>query len=293
MTDLGALAASVGAHLDRLGVERTDWIRVGKVAEEGGEALGALIKRTQGRATTTDIEDELADVILAALGAINQLGVEPTALVARRWAQVAGRTRGTLTRSPAAAHAEGSSLEGIPMDEYSYGVEPTQLDGMKAGGQPFYFRARHGRWELWLGPVGAQPDYLNWWESATLVADGDDPTEGAMLPAAVDAILTEYLGSGWVKPVAVREPVGICDRCGRKAWDRSELDTTDRMLQPDGAPCGGQFIAFPISSALDGVEGLTSGSSGTPTRHLAAVPPLAPDGGPDLSDTEHNLPRDL
>lgn len=287
MTDLGALAAAVAAHLDRLGVERSDWIRVGKVAEEGGEVIGALIKRTQGRATTADVEDELADVILAALGAIDQLGVDPTALVARRWAEVSGRTRGTLTRTSAAAEEAASCIaEGIQMDEYGYGVEPTQLEGMKAGGQPFYFRARHGRWDLWLGPEGAEPNYLSWWENATLVAEGDDPTEGAMPTAQVDAIVTEHLGPGWVKPVVVSAPVGICDRCGRKAWDRSELDTTDRLPQPGGAPCGGQFVAFPPSSAGDRVEAQASPSDGTWARHLAAVPPLPHDDGLDLSDTD-------
>ena len=282
MTDLGALAAAVGAHLDGLGVERSDWIRVGKVAEEGGEVIGALIKSTQGRATTADVEDELADVILAALGAIDQLGVDPASLVARRWAVVSGRTRDTLTRT---AEAQKSSIEGIQMVEYSYGVEPTQLDGMKAGGQPFYFRARHGRWELWLGPLGAEPNYLSWWESATLAAEGDDPTEGAMLPAQVDDIVTEHLGPGWVKPLVVPAAVGSCNRCSRKTWDRSELDTVDRMPQPGGAPCGGRFVAFTTTSSAS--------TSEAAARHLTAVPPLPEAIGPDLSDTEHDIPRDL
>ncbi len=69
VSDIDALALFVSDHLDRLGVERSDWARIAKVAEEGGEVVGALIKRTQGRATTADLEDELADVILSALGA--------------------------------------------------------------------------------------------------------------------------------------------------------------------------------------------------------------------------------
>lgn len=292
MTDLGALAAAVSAHLDELGVEHSDWVRVGKVAEEGGEVMGALIKRTQGRATTADVEDELADVILAALGAIDQLGADPTTLVARRWAQVSVRTRATLTRTSAAAEAQSSSAEGTQMNEYSYGVEPTQLDGMKAGGQPFYFRARHGRWELWIGPVDAEANYLTWRENATLVAEGDGPTEGAMFPAQVDAIVTEHLGPGWVKPLVVREPVGICDRCGRKAWDRSELDAADQMLQPGGAPCGGQFIALPIGAKVDAVGGRASTPDGA-ARHLTAVPALPDDIGPDPAGGDDNIPGDL
>ncbi|SHX97364.1 Uncharacterised protein [Mycobacteroides abscessus subsp. abscessus] len=92
MIDVDRLADDVGAHLDRLGVERSDWTRIGKVAEEGGEVVGALIKRTQGRATDADLQDELGDAVLSALGAINQLGIKPSELIARRWAVVSQRS---------------------------------------------------------------------------------------------------------------------------------------------------------------------------------------------------------
>lgn len=106
MMDLDGLARAVGEHLDRLGVERCDWVRVCKVAEEAGEAVGALIKGTQGRATDTDVQDELADVILAALGAINQIGLRPGSLLGRRWVQVSARTREGLTKSVSALAGE-------------------------------------------------------------------------------------------------------------------------------------------------------------------------------------------
>ncbi|MBU8813646.1 hypothetical protein KL953_32745 [Mycolicibacterium goodii] len=109
--NLDALAIDVGTHLDRLGVDRCDWVRVGKVAEEGGEVMGALIKRTQGRATTADLEDELGDVILAALGAIDQLGLRPSELVARRWAEVSKRTPSSLTRTVAAQHEQNCATD--------------------------------------------------------------------------------------------------------------------------------------------------------------------------------------
>ncbi|WP_418054438.1 hypothetical protein [Mycolicibacterium senegalense] len=64
--------------------------------------MGALIKSTQGRAAASDLEDELGDVILAALGAIDQLGHRPSELIMRRWAQVSTRTPDSLTRSSAA-----------------------------------------------------------------------------------------------------------------------------------------------------------------------------------------------
>lgn len=97
---LDALAADVGAHLDRLGIERSDWVRVAKVGEEGGEVVGALIKRSYGRATTDDVLAELGDVFLAALGAADQLGVAPSTLIAARWADVAPRS-GTPYATPA------------------------------------------------------------------------------------------------------------------------------------------------------------------------------------------------
>ncbi len=62
---LDSLSLEVVAHLDRLGIERSDWVRVAKVSEEGGEVLGALIKRTQGRMTTIDVLAELGDVFLS------------------------------------------------------------------------------------------------------------------------------------------------------------------------------------------------------------------------------------
>lgn len=94
VTDLDDLAPEVGLHLDRLGIARTDFVRVAKVGEEGGEVLGALIKRTYGGASTEDVLDELGDVFLSALGACDQIGVAPSALIAARWAKVQPRSAG-------------------------------------------------------------------------------------------------------------------------------------------------------------------------------------------------------
>ncbi len=89
---INLLAEAVEKHLDRLGIDRSDWVRVGKVAEEGGEVVGALIKRTYGQATDADVEAELGDVILAALAAAMQLGTVPSHLIAKRWAEVSQRS---------------------------------------------------------------------------------------------------------------------------------------------------------------------------------------------------------
>ena len=115
LRQIDSLADAVVAHLDALGVQRSDWTRVGKVAEEGGEVIGALIKRTQNRATTDDVRDELGDVILAALAACKQLGLAPAEVIARRWASVSQRTASTLTKS-AAAQADNRKITTAILD---------------------------------------------------------------------------------------------------------------------------------------------------------------------------------
>jgi hypothetical protein len=38
-----------------------------------------------------------------------------------------------------------------------------------------------------------------------------------------------------------REPLGSCNRCGRKYWKRETTGTFDSMVQPNGGICGGRF----------------------------------------------------
>jgi hypothetical protein len=39
------------------------------------------------------------------------------------------------------------------------------------------------------------------------------------------------------------EPIGHCDRCGRKVWKRETIGAVDEMKQPGGSICGGRFVA--------------------------------------------------
>lgn len=71
---------------------------------------------------------------------------------------------------------------------HAYGSYPTQLSGYTFDGVPFYFRARHGEWELWA-PYSRTEEVL--------VASGDDDTYGTMHADDVDAIVTRELGAGW------------------------------------------------------------------------------------------------
>lgn len=62
----------------------------------------------------------------------------------------------------------------------AYGSCPTQLAGVTAGGDRFYFRARHGEWRLEV--------------DGKVVASGDDDTGGYMHADVVDAIVSRELG---------------------------------------------------------------------------------------------------
>jgi len=64
-----------------------------KVAEEAGELVGALCKRTQGvrGVTSADVLDELGDVLIAALSAAVDLGFDPAQVLNQRWASVSQR----------------------------------------------------------------------------------------------------------------------------------------------------------------------------------------------------------
>lgn len=91
VVDVDSLSRAVGECLDRMGVERSDWLRVAKVGEEAGEVIGALIKRGLARADIDDLVAELGDVFLSALGAADQLGLKASAVIAQRWQTVAAR----------------------------------------------------------------------------------------------------------------------------------------------------------------------------------------------------------
>ena len=64
-----------------------------KVAEEAGELVGALVKRTQGirGVTGTDVLDELGDVLITALAVAVDLGCDPAQVLNQRWAGVSQR----------------------------------------------------------------------------------------------------------------------------------------------------------------------------------------------------------
>ena len=64
-----------------------------KVAEEAGELVGALCKRTQGvrGVTSADVLDELGDVLIAALSAAVDFGCDPAQVLNQRWATVSQR----------------------------------------------------------------------------------------------------------------------------------------------------------------------------------------------------------
>ena len=64
-----------------------------KVAEEAGELVGALVKRTQGvrGVTSADVLDELGDVLITALAVAVDFGCDPAQVLNQRWATVSQR----------------------------------------------------------------------------------------------------------------------------------------------------------------------------------------------------------
>lgn len=68
------------------------------------------------------------------------------------------------------------------------GMCPTQAEGTM-GGNPFYFRARHGHWTLTVVKPGCDAVLPDDRDDVVLYQDGDDATQGWMQEAAVMAIL--------------------------------------------------------------------------------------------------------
>lgn len=81
----------VWAHISQRWPASTPFTQCAKVAEEAGEVVGAAIKHREGRRTVDDIRVELADVVIAATGAMQALGADPARVVALRWAKVSTR----------------------------------------------------------------------------------------------------------------------------------------------------------------------------------------------------------
>lgn len=85
------LVPRVWDHISERWPTSTPFKQCAKVAEEGGEVVGAAIKHDEGRRSRQDVLDELADTIIAAVGAIQALHADPADTVFTRWQEV--RTR--------------------------------------------------------------------------------------------------------------------------------------------------------------------------------------------------------
>jgi hypothetical protein len=64
------------------------------------------------------------------------------------------------------------------------GACPTQAEGLWVNGHPYYFRARHGDWQLRVAEESDGDAVVGKW-----IAGGDDPSGGWMEDEAVLAIL--------------------------------------------------------------------------------------------------------
>lgn len=77
------LQAAVAKWQDVDGASRL--LKAGKLCEEAGEVMGAVVKMREGRRTVGDLADELADVLIVAAGLAALADVDLGAAVARRW----------------------------------------------------------------------------------------------------------------------------------------------------------------------------------------------------------------
>lgn len=106
---LNSFAAAVSEWHARELPDAPEWARVGKVVEEAAELFGALLKAGQQAQQPTyrperdyrgEAALELADVIIAAVGAAEALGVvDLDGLVALRWLDVGNRRIATAGAS--------------------------------------------------------------------------------------------------------------------------------------------------------------------------------------------------
>ena len=96
-TDITALAHEIAAwrrrELPTTDTATQELLAGMKVAEEAGELVGALVKRTQGirGVTGADVLDELGDVLITALAVAVDLGCDPAQVLEQRWAGVSQR----------------------------------------------------------------------------------------------------------------------------------------------------------------------------------------------------------
>jgi NTP pyrophosphatase (non-canonical NTP hydrolase) len=81
----------VWRHIEKRWPTSTAFKQVAKVGEEAGEAIGAAIKHDEGRKTEQHVRDELADTIIAAIGALQARGADAAETVLDRWVEVSKR----------------------------------------------------------------------------------------------------------------------------------------------------------------------------------------------------------
>lgn len=97
----------------------------------------------------------------------------------------------TIGREMDQAHREAETLG--DWIRFTCFACPTQAEGKLTDGRMFYFRARHGTWDLRVSDEAT--DDVGDAVRGQAVADGDDETEGWMSPKAVAAIVLDQLGA--------------------------------------------------------------------------------------------------
>jgi len=76
-----------------------------------------------------------------------------------------------------------------------------------------------------------------------------EKTLKAIMDGSLNGFYCTVCNERWGFPVETSvdnlnlQPIGHCDKCGRKVWKASTLGQIDEMLQPGGGICGGRFVS--------------------------------------------------
>lgn len=219
--------------------------RAGKLSEEAGEVMGAVIKVDEGRKTVEDIRMEAAQVVICAMGLAESVGFDLWQAVADEW------KRSGDTRLPAAPESD-------PVCPFPMGARVVPVDGWtKAAkivtdwhpvtpGAPFV---------VWTRPE-SMPDGCETWAPAdywTLAPEPAPITVGSWWrqdmgePHVVSRI--GDTGNIWLRPWTLSGP----DICPEPSAVREHWTTLDGPPEP---PVGSVGIAGPVvfEATEDGIE---------------------------------------
>lgn len=136
-------------------------VKAGKVAEEAGEVVGAVIKVLDGRRRVEDVAAEAAEVVVCLLGLAESLGFDLDVAVQEQWATV-------RARDFAAAHARSRTT-------------PAETIEVRDGFDRLVRRTVTGAWAT--DEAGGSDDYAD--VGSSVIPGHPRPAPGTVFPVNV------------------------------------------------------------------------------------------------------------